>query len=369
MGFVIDEQGNYLPVFGENAGGGGDIPANVLRNTATGTDDITILGTATDKQNAINIGYNSSVAGNHSTVIGTNASAGGASAIALGRSAKASANYAIQIGQGTNSTAKTMNVGFDSTQNYQLLDGETGKIPSARYENFIPDSTITVETDGTGDFTTLSAALEYIANKWSNGRVAIILGEGTFTESESITIPRYNFSGLVIQGQGVDKTTLNIPCTNASGAIVVNETRQNIWIQKIFFNNSSPSISGAGICALNGGSARVTDSKFSDYIRGGFITQQGGTFWIGGTNEVANTSATGMRAAIWCGCGNIYLASGSVLKVKNIAENGLLVTGGGIIQCNGATYQINSVTNRYNVTRNTIQEAGIIIGSITEGTY
>lgn len=133
--------------------------------------------------------------------------------------------------------------------------------------------------------------------------------------------------------------------------------------------NSSPSISGAAIGALNGGSARVFNFKCSDYIRGGFITQQGGTFWLTNTIEVANTAATGMRAAIWCGCGNIYLGSGSTIKVKNIAENGFLVTGGGIIQCNGATYQINSVTNRYNVTKNTIQEAGIIVGSITEGTY
>ena len=154
MGFVIDEQGNYLPVFGENAGGGGDIPANVLRNIATGTDGLTILGTATDRQNAINIGVGSAVTGNHSTVIGTNASAGGATAIAVGRNSKASANYAIQIGQGTNSTANSFCVGFNNTQNYTLLDGETGKVPSARYENFIPDSTITVETDGTGDFTT-----------------------------------------------------------------------------------------------------------------------------------------------------------------------------------------------------------------------
>lgn len=163
-----------------------------LKNTATGTNALTILGTPTSHPNVINIGYsndtsssentvaigNSVTTINHqSVVVGHSAKTNGASvtvgysaqsdalssvtigshaessgyssrykiaigayayatqskSIAIGggnskeEAAQANANEAIQIGTGTNSTAKTLQV-----YSYQMLDGNTGKIPMAR---------------------------------------------------------------------------------------------------------------------------------------------------------------------------------------------------------------------------------------------
>lgn len=135
--------------------GSGDI--SVLQNTATGTNSLTIGGNATNYATAINIGYNSSAfsegvaIGTYArttytgcTAIGKNTLAGGIGSrtTALGYGAEAiNANDCIQIGYGTNSTSRSLNIGFFNTEtshyNYQLLDGTTGLIPDARLSSNI----------------------------------------------------------------------------------------------------------------------------------------------------------------------------------------------------------------------------------------
>lgn len=123
--------------------GSGNIAA--LQNTATLYDQfsdplrsLTINGTPANNYGCINIGDGSS-ATESGVAVGVDATASGKGSLALGGGsvtvnlkATASANYAIQIGAGTNSTAKTLSVGFGSNNNYQLLDGTTGYIPNAR---------------------------------------------------------------------------------------------------------------------------------------------------------------------------------------------------------------------------------------------
>lgn len=143
-----------------------------LENTATGTDSLTILGTASTADYSVNIGINSvinadegvaigceaiasggvaigrgaevdsgggvaigisaGVSNNGDIAIGNYAGVNGTSAIALGYQATATANYAIQIGNGDNSDANTLQIG-----NYTLLDTSTGLIPDARLSSNI----------------------------------------------------------------------------------------------------------------------------------------------------------------------------------------------------------------------------------------
>lgn len=203
-----------------------------LENTATGTNAITLLGTATDRQNSINIGVNSSVTGNHSTVIGTGASAGGSSAIAIGRNSKASANYAIQIGQGTNSTANTLNITFSSAQNYQLLDGTTGLIPDARISSNIARASsiptvptnISAFTNDSGyitgiDSTDVTTALGYTPYNSSNpdgytsniGTVTSVNNVSPDNNGDvSLTIPTVNNSTITFTQGGETKGSITL---------------------------------------------------------------------------------------------------------------------------------------------------------------
>lgn len=79
--------------------------------------------------------------------------------------------------------------------------------------NFLPNGTIiTVETDGSGQFTKLSDAINYLTGKWSNGVVIIKLGEGDFVETEQVTIDgrRFNLGHLVLQGTSKSSSVLNV---------------------------------------------------------------------------------------------------------------------------------------------------------------
>ena len=79
--------------------------------------------------------------------------------------------------------------------------------------NFLPNGTIiTVETDGSGQFTKLSDAINYLTGKWSNGVVIIKLGEGDFVETEQVTIDgrRFNLGHLVLQGISKSSSVLNV---------------------------------------------------------------------------------------------------------------------------------------------------------------
>lgn len=122
------------------AGGGGG-----LQNTATGTDSLTILGTASAYSNSVNIGYQSDASAgasvaigeeaqaynnDGSVVVGYNSRAWGGYGVAIGWQAESGASMAIQLGNGTNSDANTLKVG-NTNGNYEMMDAN-GNLPADR---------------------------------------------------------------------------------------------------------------------------------------------------------------------------------------------------------------------------------------------
>ena len=201
-------------------------------NKATGTDSLTIFGTAATANNAINIGATSSMAGgSYSVGIGYGAKCNSSNAVAIGRSASVGSNardvtaigynariasnadYAIQLGNGQNSTAKTLSVGFNTT-NYQLLDGTTGLIPDARISsNIARASDIPTYTAGTGiDITsnTISVTAPTLTNTATGSDSLTILGT-PITYDNGINIGKntvaYGGSSVIIGGESRDSST------------------------------------------------------------------------------------------------------------------------------------------------------------------
>jgi len=77
-------------------------------------------------------------------------------------------------------------------------------------ENFIPDgAVITVKSDGSGDYTTLESAINYLSDKWSSGTVKISVSADTYVLTSPITISNQNLR-LVIEGQGTSSTWIKI---------------------------------------------------------------------------------------------------------------------------------------------------------------
>lgn len=120
--------------------------AKFLKNKATGTSSLSILGSASSGTACTNIGVGS-LADKNGTALGYGSSAsaeyGGLSlgyqtgasgyySIAIGSESYATASRSIQLGTGSNSTANSLFCGFGAQTNYKMLDGTTGLIPQER---------------------------------------------------------------------------------------------------------------------------------------------------------------------------------------------------------------------------------------------
>lgn len=133
---IVYSQGTGISITGTTIA----VASTVLINTATGTDSLTLLGTASTATDAVNIGKTSSASALGATALGYGATARDTRAIAIGSNADANAADAIQIGYGANTTAQTLAVGFyngGTSKEWQLLDGATGLIPDARISSNI----------------------------------------------------------------------------------------------------------------------------------------------------------------------------------------------------------------------------------------
>ena len=147
-------------------------------------------------------------------------------ATAIGTSASIiSAHSAIQLGYGVNSTANTFNVGFYNSSsthyNWQLLDGTTGKIPTARLntgdiaDNAMPSDTGTAQTLPTsGDTITATASGYYCLGGTlaSGGTLALACGylksQITAEGDESIILPVRNGQTVTVTYTNATNTTL-----------------------------------------------------------------------------------------------------------------------------------------------------------------
>lgn len=135
---------------------------NALQNTATGTDSLTILGTASSLQDSINIGVGST-SGRDCVIIGHNAKRGDYSGsygvaigsntkistnagyeVAVGNYARCAASHAIQLGSTgsatTNSDSNTFKVA-NANGNFEIMSAD-GTVPTARLTKV--NSTITL---------------------------------------------------------------------------------------------------------------------------------------------------------------------------------------------------------------------------------
>lgn len=227
-----------------------------LVNTATGSNSLTILGTASTQTNAVNVGKTSS-ASNYGTAIGHSAAAGWTRAVAIGYQAKVSAQSAIQIGSvggstTTNSDANTFKVANDNG-NFEIMSAD-GTIPEARLADttsatagqaLVLDSNLNavwtavdslpsqtgnagkfLKTDGTNatwENTTTSPATAptLVAANWSSNTQTITVQGVTATNTIIVSpIPTdaedYAAAGILCTGQATNALTFTCQTVPAS---------------------------------------------------------------------------------------------------------------------------------------------------------
>lgn len=265
--------------------GSGNI--DVLQNTATGSNSITILGTATSSTEATNIGYGSEASSSStalgcsagsfswaSTAIGYKSSASNTTSTAIGAFAYASADYAIQLGRGTNSTAKSLQIGFGTNYNYTLLDGTTGLIPDARISTNIARTSAIPTIDQTFDGTSTNgqsgmSIIDLLDTLYPVGSIYIgtmatcpleTLGVGTWTLKSS---------GQVLQGSDANNTagssvSASLPqlTTDSQGNHLHNRGTMDIK-GGFYARHARNNTSGDGISTVSAGTNAFSTSPYS----------------------------------------------------------------------------------------------------------
>lgn len=195
--------------------------------------------------------------------------------------------------------------------------------------NFVPAGTIlTVKTDGSGQFTQLSEAINYLTGKWSNGTVTIQLGEGDFVEENTIDIPEFNIKTLQITGQGVDKTSISCSNTKDYNYVITN-TVANIRIANLLLKGNI-NYKLRGLYANLNGSYLLENVNLYNFERGSLFVDSAKAY-LKGTLNIGSTSTakvvdTGIQAI---NGGIISIQSGATINFKKC--DGALYCNGGII--------------------------------------
>lgn len=231
----------------------------------------------------------------------------------------------------------------------------------ATLDNYLPNGTvINVNLDGSGDFTDLPSAIDYLTDKFSSGTVTIQLGEGTFELSEDLVIDqdKFNFGSLQIQGAGNNVTIIYRISEETYKSIiqVLNKGKTRFNALKIMSNKKNK-IRGIQIsqCAT----VFIEQVKLEGLEDGAIFSERGGMCYIGYGNYFINCIDT-----INAFGGNIAAGYNTVLYTSNVT-NLLSVLNGGIVQLAYCKYT-GSPTKATNQTIGTVSANGFITGSLTK---
>ncbi len=228
--------------------------------------------------------------------------------------------------------------------------------------NFIPAGTVTdVKLDGSGQFTKLSDAINYLTGKWSNGTVTIQLGEGTFAEAEPITIDgnKFNISNLEIKGTSSTGTIVSFSSSTPTNLYVINNAFVSIFDMQFSANASSWCIEQNQQSTLF-----MENCLVSNVSARGIQVISGSRLCISTKITVIGISSKGVIGIACSGGGQIAFKNQSNIAMSNFST-GLAVGSGGLIALNYCTQTFSNVTNTTNQGIGTATTNGFIAGSLT----
>lgn len=253
---------------------------------------------------------------------------------------------------GTTDHSQLTNLSYNSS-------GHTGFMSN---ENYLPHGTvINVKTDGTGDFTNLNDALEYLKGKFSNGQITIQFGEGTFTHSANTTIngSNMNFTALIIKGMGANETTLEYTTTAVTACITVAEG-VTVFLQDLTIKRptGTSSTDYRGVNVIENSMLRVLRLNIEgcNYALniGGL-----GKIYLVGTINISDSNI----AIITEGGGTITSAWSPTINFKNCNKAVHVNNGGKVNISNSATITFTNVTTKTNQAVGTATNMGWITGT------
>lgn len=272
-------------------------------------------------------------------------------------------NYLPVLGEtsgsgGTSDHAQLTNLDYTNS-------GHTGFMSSA---NYLQDGTVvTVKADGTGDFTTLEGALEYLEPKWSDGEIIIDISAGTYQTAGSISLDNYKIKRIIIKGAGKTSTFIYTPFADTQTAgffqfEVINGT--NVIFKDIKLGTEIISIPEA----YNHKIIQVRDNAMVNFDNVAF----------NGTARLVQVDANAVCyimsdcdfsnavSGILCSRGEIRMQHGLTFTCSNITTV-IHIQSGGVVKFWSATFANTNVTNvcNHNPQTEYVTADGLCFGSFT----
>lgn len=165
--------------------------------------------------------------------------------------------------------------------------------------SFIPLGTIfTVKADGTGDFTTLNDAIDYLDGKWSNGIVTINLDEGTHTLTKNISLTRsINIPKITISGQSGGGTIVEVPAT-LTGAMVTFYWAIHFHFAYINFEKVAGGLTSNGFDISRGTNVSLNSCSFENFDKCLVVTDTGSSVVYGAMSFTNFTTALSVEGGL-----------------------------------------------------------------------
>lgn len=325
-------------------------------------DNLVISNVSITSDNVVTINFNSLVnipAETYKIVIISN---GAGSSSGSGSYVLPTASTTTLGGVRIDGSSITINNGvISSTVDSTLSDTSTNpvqnKVIYPSLNGFLPSGTIiNVKTDGSGDFTSLADAINYLTGKWSNSIVTIQLGNGTFDITTiSIDTIFFNIPLLIIRGSGISNTTLRC-ISKDKAAITVFD-----WSSVVFRNFTMDGLNQSdNICGIRPdikSDVKIDNIKFQNMLIGIGALSNNHCELNGNLSFENVTYGIDSRYG-----GNIYLTESSTGWSFTNCNTAYRVSTGGQIHGTSLSVTYTNVTNKVSQTVGTATNNGWITG-------
>ena len=242
-----------------------------LVNTATGTDSLTILGTATNQMWAVNLGAESRCQSGLSVAVGRRTKADAAGAVVIGAGSSATQSDAVAIGQTTNATGKYgIAIGSNTTVS------QNNAIAIGAYSYATATNAIQLGANGTNS----EAGTFCVASKYNNTNVnyKMMSADGTIPTDRFTTTPVAD--GTYVPTLTISSGTATRTWGAAASAPVVPATMPTLAVADWSLNSVSgkyeQAVTVQGVTSSNIILVAPAPASAADYAAAGIVcTAQG----------------------------------------------------------------------------------------------
>lgn len=242
--------------------------------------------------------------------------------------------------------------------NIEIQGGGGGGTP----DNYLPDGTIiTVNLDGSGDFTDLPSAIDYLTDKFSSGTITIQLGEGTFELSAVLTIDtnKFTFGQLKIVGSGIDTTTIYKATSSEYTAMIYVQNSGTVYFQDFTIKSDNTNY-GRGIEPQDFSNVVCDKLAFEGFAHAAIYVERGATCMLGKYINLKNCLNAVLVNGAWFTTmyGAIFNCTSGVTTIATVQQGGLVQ----LVRC----YYTGSPSKAASQTIGSVSANGFITGSITK---